>query len=298
MPTAEQYLKPEVIRTVARLDLRARFIVEGFLSGLHASPYHGFSVEFSEHRRYTQGDDPKDIDWLVYAKTDRFYVKKYQAETNITGYLLMDLSESMAYTYRQDLTKFEYCICLAAALSYLMIHQQDPVGLITFDEKLRHSLPPRSKRTQLGNILALLSKLQPTGPTDIAGNLRRVAAMIKHRSLIMLFSDLLAEPEPIIDTLHLLRHAGHDIIVFHVLDEAEVSFPFDGMVDLQDPESGQNMIIDAAGIRADYLEAVTELRETFREGCQSARVDYVPLSTCMPFDKALLEYLSQRKARF
>src|SRR5215212_10033144 len=135
MPSAEQYLKPEVIQTVARLDLRARFIVEGFLSGLHASPYHGFSVEFSEHRRYAQGDDPKDIDWLVYAKTDRFYIKKYQAETNINGYLLMDLSESMAYTYRQELTKFDYSICLAAALAYLMIHQCDPVGGAPFGEQ-------------------------------------------------------------------------------------------------------------------------------------------------------------------
>ena len=147
MPSVEDYLKPEVVRTVSRLDLRARFIVEGFLSGLHASPFHGFSVEFSEHRRYTQGDDPKLIDWLVYAKTDRFYIKEYQAETNITGYLVMDLSESMGYTFRQELTKFDYCICLAAALGYLMIHQQDPVGLITFDEKIqacRHAADGRS----------------------------------------------------------------------------------------------------------------------------------------------------------
>ena len=142
MPSAEQYLKPEVIQTVARLDLRARFIVEGFLAGLHASPFHGFSVEFSEHRRYSQGDDTKDIDWLVYAKTDRYYIKKYQAETNITGYLLLDLSESMGYTYRQELTKFDYAVCLAAALGYLMIHQQDPIGLMTFGEKLQNSLPP------------------------------------------------------------------------------------------------------------------------------------------------------------
>lgn len=298
MPTAEQYLKPEVIRTVARLDLRARFIVEGFLSGLHASPYHGFSVEFSEHRRYTQGDDPKDIDWLVYAKTDRYYIKKYQAETNITGYLVMDLSESMAYTYRQELTKFEYAVCLAAALGYLMIHQQDPVGLITFDEKIRHSLPPHSKRTQLGNILALLSKLKPMGPTEIARNLRSIAAMIKHRSLVMLFSDLLADPDPIIDTLHLLRHAGHDVIVFHVLDEAEVNFPFEGAVDFQDPETKQNLVVDAAGMRADYLDAVGELCNQYRRECFSAGIDYVPLDTSMPFDKALLGYLASRKARF
>jgi uncharacterized protein (DUF58 family) len=298
MPTAEQYLKPEVIRTVARLDLRARFIVEGFLSGLHASPFHGFSVEFSEHRRYAQGDDLKDIDWLVFARTDRFYVKKYQAETNITGYLLMDLSESMAYTYRQELTKFDYGICLAAALAYLMVHQQDPVGLITFDEKIRHSLPPHSKRTQLGNILAILSKLKPTGPTEIAKNLRSIAAMVRHRSLIMLFSDLLADPQPIIDTLHQLRHRGHDIIVFHILDEAEVKFPFAGLIDFREPESGDTLLVDADGMKADYLDAVRELRETFKRECFSAGVDYVALDTSLPFDKALLEYLSQRQARF
>src|SRR6188472_3070845 len=161
MSTVEKYLKPEVIRQISRLDLRAQFIVKGFLHGLHASPFHGFSVEFSEHRKYSPGDDPHDIDWLVYAKTDKYYVKKFEAETNITGYLLMDLSASMAYTYRQELTKLDYSICLAAALAYLMIHQQDPVGLITFDEKLRHSLPPHSKRTQLGNILALLAQSKP-----------------------------------------------------------------------------------------------------------------------------------------
>ncbi|MBI5757731.1 MAG: DUF58 domain-containing protein [Planctomycetales bacterium] len=298
MPTAEQYLKPEVIQTVSRLDLRARFIVEGFLSGLHASPFHGFSVEFSEHRRYSQGDDLKDLDWLVYAKTDRYYVKKYQAETNITGYLVMDLSSSMAYTYRQELTKFDYSICLAAALSYLMIHQQDPVGLFTFDEKIRHSLPAKSKRTQLGNILALLSKLQPAGPTEIARNLKSIAAMTRHRSLFMLFSDLLADPDPILDSLHALRHRGHDVIVFHVLDEAEVHFPFEGMVDLREPETNENLVLDADGIRQDYLEALQELRERYRKECFAASVDYVPLNTSMPFDKALLEYLSQRKARF
>jgi len=298
MPTAESYLKPEVIRTVGRLDLRARFIVEGFLSGLHASPFHGFSVEFSEHRRYAHGDDLKDIDWLVFAKTDRYYVKKYQAETNITGYLLMDLSESMAYTYRQELNKFDYGICLAAALAYLMIHQQDPIGLITFDEKIRHSLPPRSKRTQLGNILAILSKLKPTGPTEIAKNLQSIAAMIRHRSLIMLFSDLLTDPEPTIKTLKQLRHRGHDVIVFHILDEAEVHFPFKGLIDFREPESGDTLLVDADGMKADYLDAVRELCETYRRECFSAGIDYVGLNTSLPFDKALVEYLASRQARF
>ena len=168
MTTAKQYLKPEVINQIKRLDLRAQFVVRGFLQGLHSSPFQGFSVEFSEHRKYTAGDDPKDIDWLVYAKTDKYYVKKFEAETNITGYLVMDLSSSMGYTYRQQLSKIDYATCLAASLGYLMIHQQDPVGLLTFGQKIQDSLAPRSKRTQLATILSLLAKLKPTGETDIA----------------------------------------------------------------------------------------------------------------------------------
>ena len=298
MPSVEEYLKPEVVRSVARLDLRARFIVEGFLSGLHASPFHGFSVEFSEHRRYAQGDDPKLIDWLVYAKTDRFYVKQYQAETNITGYLVMELSESMAYTFRQELTKFDYCICLAAALAYLMIHQQDPVGLITFDESIRASLPARSKRTQLANILALLAKAKPGGLTEIGANLSRIASMIRHRSLLMIFSDLLTDPDAVIRGLQQLRHAGHDVILFHVLDEAEATFPFRGMVDLKDPESGESLVLDADGIRGDYLETLEALCDRYEKESLSMGVDYVRLDTSMRFDRALVGYLSQRKARF
>ena len=168
MSSPEKYLRPEVIQQVARLDLRAKFIVEGFLSGLHSSPFHGFSVEFSEHRKYVPGDDLKDLDWNVYAKTDKYYIKKFEAETNLTGYLVMDLSASMAYTYRQELTKFEYSICLAAALAYLMIHQQDPVGLVTFDTKMKACLPPKSKRTQLANLLSALAKMKPAGTTDLA----------------------------------------------------------------------------------------------------------------------------------
>ena len=298
MSSAEQYLKPAVIQSIARLDLRAKFIVEGLLSGLHASPFQGFSVEFSEHRRYEPGDDPKDIDWQVFARTDRIYIKRYQAETNITGYLLMDLSRSMGYTYRQDLTKFDYAICLAASISYLMIHQQDPVGLMTFDDELKASLPARSRRSHLGDILSVLQRCKPTGTTNIAGNLRRIASMIRHRSLMMLMSDLLADQDEIIDAIRMLRFRGHDVIVFHILDEAEVTFPFTGSVDLLEPETDDHEIVDAAGIRAEYLQAVSDLRERFRTTCQAVGADYVPLDTSMPFDKALVEYLSQRQARF
>ena len=297
MPAVEQYLKPEVIRQIARLDLRAQFIVKGFLQGLHASPFHGFSVEFSEHRKYSTGDDPKDIDWLVYAKTDKYYIKKFESETNITGYLVMDLSRSMGYTYRQELTKFEYGICLAAALCYLMIHQQDPVGLITFDEQIRQSLPPRSKRTQLGHVLSMLSNLRPSGQTNIAKSLTQMSAMLKHRSLVMLFSDLFAEPEGVIAALRRLRHGGHDVILFHILDEAEVHFPFDGMIEFEDPENNEKRQIDAGSFRADYLSEVQDFCELYRRECFKNGIDYVQIDTSMQFDKALTEYLASRRAR-
>ena len=298
MTAVEQYLRPEVIRQISRLDLRAQFIVKGFLQGLHASPFHGFSVEFSEHRKYTPGDDPQDIDWLVYAKTDKYYVKKFEAETNITGYLVMDLSRSMGYTYRQELTKFDYAICLAAALCYLMIHQQDPVGLITFDDKIRQSLPPRSKRTQIGNVLSLLANLKPTGQTDIAKSLTQIAAMLRHKSLVMIFSDLLADPAPILTALRRLRHGGHDVILFHVLDEAEVRFPFDGMVELEEPETQEKLQLDATGFRGDYLAAVSDFCDRYRRECFRSGIDYVGVDTSMQFDKALMEYLLSRRARF
>ena len=295
--TAEKFLKPEVTRQVSRLDLRARFIVEGFIAGLHASPFHGFSVEFSEHRKYTAGDNIADIDWNVYAKTDRFYIKKFQAETNLTGYLIMDLSGSMGYTYRQELTKFEYGISLAAALGYLMIHQQDPVGLVAFDQQVRQSLAPRSKRSQLGNILSLLSRLRPAGATAIATSLHQVASMIRHRSLVMIFSDLLGDTDPILHALHRFRFAGHDVIVFHILDEAEALFPFEGMLELEDNETRETLLVDAEGIKADYLEEVAKFQATYRKECLAARIDYVPLHTGMPFDKALMSYLHSRQGR-
>ncbi len=293
----EKYLKPEVIRTIKRLDLRAQFIIKGFMHGLHASPLHGFSVEFSEHRKYTQGDDPADIDWLVYAKTEKYYVKKFEAETNLNGYLAVDTSRSMGYTYRQEMTKFDYSICLAAALAYLMIHQQDPVGLVTFDESIKRSLSPKSRRAQLGTILSVLSNLQPDGRTNVSASLNQIAAMLKRQSLVMIFSDLLEDPEGILRSLHQLRHSGHDVILFHVLDEAETQFPFHGRVELFDPESQERIPGNADGLKAGYLEALEEFRDRFRRECAKSRVDYVELDTSVQFDKALIEYLTRRRNR-
>ncbi len=225
------YLDPEAIQTIKRLDLKAQFIVKGFMQGLHASPLHGFSVEFSEHRKYVPGDDPNEIDWLVYAKTDKYYVKKYESETNLTGYLLVDSSASMGYAYQPNLpTKFDYAVSLSAALAYLMIHQQDPVGLMTFDEKLTGRVAPKSKRSQLGAILSALARLKPAGTTNVPRALEQTAGMLKKASLVMVFSDLLGDEDELLKALWRLRHAGHDVILFHVLDRAEVEFPFRGSV--------------------------------------------------------------------
>lgn len=296
-------LSPESLQQIKRLDLRARMVVRGFLQGLHNSPFQGFSVQFSEHRRYNRGDDPKLIDWLVYAKTDRYYVKRFEAETNLTGYLVMDLSESMGFTESQSMSKFEYCTCLAASLTYLMTMQQDPVGLITFDEKMRARLPARSRRGHLGDVMAQLSQLKPTGKTNLASCITQVAAMLKQHSLVMLFSDLLPtdagdEIEDVISALARLRYGGNDVIVFHVMDEAEVNFPYDGPVQFEDAESGETVSVDATGFREDYLAQLDTFRQTYREKCNQLHIDYVPLDTSMPFDKALTEYLLQRQSRF
>ncbi|QDT09063.1 DUF58 domain-containing protein [Planctomycetes bacterium K23_9] len=291
-------LSPASLQQIKRLDLRARMVVRGFLQGLHSSPAQGFSVQFSEHRRYNRGDDPKLIDWLVYAKTDKYYTKRYEAETNLTGYLVMDLSSSMGFTESQTMTKFEYSTCLAASLTYLMNMQQDPVGLITFDEKMRARLPARSRRGHLSDVMAQLSTLKPEGNTDLPKCITQVAAMLKQHSLVMLFSDLLSDPEEVLSSLARLRHGGHDVILFHVLDAAEVDFPYEGPVQFEDAETGETISVDATGFRSEYLQQLDEFRDAFRSGCANLQIDYVPLDTSMPFDKALTEYLIQRQSRF
>ncbi|MGL6193934.1 MAG: DUF58 domain-containing protein [Thermoguttaceae bacterium] len=295
--TAEKYLRPDVIQSIKRLDLRAQFIFRGFMHGLHKSPLHGFSVEFSEHRKYTPGDDPNDIDWLIFAKTDKYYIKKFEAETNMVGYLVVDSSRSMGYTFRQEMTKFDYAICIAAALAYLMIHQQDPVGLITFDEKIRRSLAPKSRRSQLATVISLLSQLKPEGETDVAASLIQLASMLKHQSLVMVFSDLLGDTDEILRSLHRIRHGGHDVILFHILDEAEVNFPFDGRVELEDPESGEIVRGNADAMKKDYLLELNAFREKLRRECAHSQIDFVPLDTSMQFDRALIEYLTRRTGR-
>jgi uncharacterized protein (DUF58 family) len=297
-------LSPESLQQIQRLDLKARMVIRGFLQGLHSSPFHGFSVQFSEHRRYNRGDDPKLIDWLAYAKTDKYFIKRFEAETNLTAYLVMDLSKSMGFTKNQSMNKFEYCTCLAASLTYLMTMQQDPVGLLTCAEKVRALLPARSRRGHLGDVLGQLNQLEPSGTTHLPDCLTQIAAMLKQHSLVIFLTDLLpnsdggGQPDEVISSLARLRHGGHDVIVFHILDEAEVNFPYSGSVEFEDTESGQTITVDASEIRNEYLQDLDEFRQQYRNGCDRLRIDYVPLDTSMPFDKALTEYLIQRQNRF
>ncbi len=298
VPNIEEYLRPDVIRQVSRLDMKAKFIVEGFIAGLHASPFLGFSTEFSEHRRYVKGDDIKDIDWNVYAKTDKYYIKKFEAETNMACYLLVDMSASMAYTYRGEMTKLEYATCLAAALGYMMINQQDAVGLVTFDDEVRSYLPPKSKRSQLVAIISELSKARAGKRTDVPACLHTGAELLRDRGLVIVFSDLYADVPDLLHALHHIRYRGHDVIVFHVLDEAEAKFDFDGPLRFRDVETGERIVADAKGIREDYLRQVRAFTDELADECRKANIDYVLVDTAQPFDKALLSFLLNRRSHF
>ncbi|MHC4984129.1 MAG: DUF58 domain-containing protein [Planctomycetota bacterium] len=299
MPLAiEEYLRPDVIQKVKRLDLKARFIVEGFISGLHGSPYQGFSVEFAEHRKYTPGDDIRQMDWNVYAKTDRFYIKKFRAETNLEAYLLVDCSASMGFATGGRMTKMDYSICLAAALGYMMIHHQDSVGLVTFDEEIRTFLPPRMKRSHLTNIIGTLARTGPGGRTRLAEALHTVAEKVPKRGLMILLSDLLAPQDEVIDALHHIRFRGHDLIIFQVLDHSELNFDFDGQVRFEDPETRRRVQANPQAIRAAYLEEIRKFIEAYKRECLNVRADFVTVSNAMTFDKALIEFLVERKTRF
>jgi len=298
----EKYILPEVLQQITRLDLRARFLVEGFLSGLHESPYKGFSVEFSDHRKYVPGDEIRLVDWKVYGKTDRYYVKRFEAETTMECHLLLDRSGSMGFRPRtlpkRFMTKFEYATAIAAALGYLMIHQQDAVGMATFDSRIREYARPRAKRTHLGDILSILANCTPGGYTDVSGSIHEAAAMIKKRGLVIALSDFLDEPADIERALSHLRYRGHDVIVFHVLDASEANFPFTGPMEFSDPETNVRIRTDADAVRADYLEAVAGFVADLRGRCRTLGVDYVQLDTSVAFDQALVSYLSNRKRHF
>jgi uncharacterized protein (DUF58 family) len=298
----EEYLRPDVIQEVTRLDLKARFIVEGFISGLHESPYHGFSSEFSEHRKYTSGDEPRHIDWKVFARTDRLYVKRFEAETNLDCNILLDVSESMAYSYGGALTKLEYGTYMAAALGYMLIHQQDNVGLVTFDEDVIQQIPARSKRAHLVAILGALTSSLRHRPSALAPSLHRAADLLGKRGLLVLFSDLIPadteEQQQVIEGLKHLRYRGHDVVCFQLLDHAELTFPFRGPTRFVDSETEQALRADADAVAAGYRQEVEAFIQGYRDVCVDERIEFVQVDTADSFDRVLLSFLRARQSKF
>ena len=299
-----RFLSPDLIQQVARLDLRARFIVEGFLAGLHASPFQGFSVEFSEHRKYVQGDDLRTIDWNVFARTDRLYVRKYVAETNLDCHLFVDASASMGPVglvpepeSQAVAAKLLYAVHLGAALGYLITRQQDAVGLCVLRSGLDAALPPRSRRADFANLLGVLAGLRPDGESNLLAAGRAALARIRHRGVVVLLSDLLAPGDDARRLFREIRFRGHDLIVFHILDADEVRFPYTGPLRLEDPEADFVLHTEAAGLHVEYQAAIREWRDDLRRAAAEVRADFVPLDTSQPFDRALVEFLAQRSRR-
>jgi uncharacterized protein (DUF58 family) len=277
------------------MELRARLVVEGFITGLHKSPYHGFSVEFAEHRQYMPGDEIKHIDWKIYGRTDRYYIKQYEEETNLKSYLVLDASRSMGYCSEGNMPKLQYAAYLAAALSYLMIKQQDAVGVAVFDEQINSYLPPHATKAYLRQILIELEKLKASNRTGAGKSLHHVADRIRRRGLVIVISDLFDNPEEIIAALKHFRHKKNEVLVMQVLDPLERSFAFGGDAIFKDLETGEQLMTHPWQIRQSYQAEVANFLDLFKRQCRENYIDYVLLDTTTPFDIALIEYLSKRE---
>jgi uncharacterized protein (DUF58 family) len=278
------------------MELRARLVVEGFIAGLHQSPFHGFSVEFAEHRQYVPGDELRRVDWKIYGKTGRYYVKQYEEETNLKAYLVLDASRSMGFSSPGAISKFQYASYLAASLAYLMIRQQDAVGLSLFDESVTTFLPPHATRTYLRQLLLALQHSQPSGKTAAALSLHQVADRIRRRGLVIVLSDLLDDPRDIVSALKHFRHKKNEVIVMHVLDPLERSFAFGADASFVDMETGERMTTQPWHLAAAYQEAMRSYIADFRHACLEHAIDYILMDTSTPFDTALTAYLSKRRA--
>jgi uncharacterized protein (DUF58 family) len=290
-----KYLDPKTLTKISRLDIIARLVVEGFVTGLHRSPYHGFSVEFAEHREYVPGDDIKHIDWKVYARSDRYYIKQYEEETNLTATILVDGSESMKFRGSDELpSKLDYACYVAASLAYLILRQRDAVGLVTFDEAIRQFVPPAASPSHRNLIIKALTSIEPRERTGLGPVLHTMAERVRRKGLIIIISDLLDDPDAILAGLRHFRHRRHEVIVFHVLDHAERTFPYKSMTRFEGLESLGDVVCDPGALRAAYLEELEQFIDEVRHGCRADRVDYVPLDTSVPLDVALTSYLATR----
>jgi uncharacterized protein (DUF58 family) len=286
-------LQPEAVSRIARLELQARNVVEGFLSGLHRSPYFGQSVEFVQHREYVAGDDPRRIDWKVWSKTDKYYIKQYEEETNLRCTLLVDVSESMQFG-SDKMTKYEYACAVAACLAYLLLRQQDSVGLTSFDAAVRATVPPRSKRNHLHAVLAALDAQNPAEKTDIYNILAQVADAQSQRGMIVLISDLFVPRDGLFKGLKLLRHRGHDVLLFNIMDDEELDFSYSGTTRFEGLEQMGELICDPRALREGYLEAVQKFLDEVRRHCAKNTIDFQTIRTSDHLDAALAHYLNHR----
>ncbi len=286
-------LLPENLQKLRNLELIARQVVEGFITGRHRSPYHGFSVEFAEHRQYMPGDPVRHIDWKVYGKTQRYYIKQFEEDTNLKAWILLDTSASMFYG-SGSITKFAYASYLAAALTYLMLKQRDATGLMLFDNQVREKLVPRSVWSWFYRILEKIDNVTPGTTTDLSASLHNLAESINRRGLIILISDLFDEDEKLLSALQHFRHLKHEVIVFHVLDPQETRFDFKRETKFRDLETGELINTQPLHIRADVRQAVAGFIRDFQAGCREHHIDHVLLDTETPFDQALYQYLLKR----
>ncbi|MDP8238910.1 MAG: DUF58 domain-containing protein [Candidatus Hatepunaea meridiana] len=293
MPT-KRLLDPASVARLAGLQLRAMAVVEGFMTGLHQSPYRGFSVEFSQHRQYMPGDSLKHLDYKVLARTGRYYIKQFEEETNLKAHLLVDHSGSMGYG-SGEITKLDYGSLLAAALSLLLLKQRDAVGLVTFAEELTELIQPRSTMGWLGQLTKSLEKLEPTGKTAVSKALLNIAERVKRRGLVVLISDLLDDPDKVIAGMKAIRHVGHELLVFHILDPLEISFAFPRDARFQDLETSQILPSRPWHIRAEYQNMMQEFIEEYKQRCRENRIDYRLFTTDTPYEIALFEFLVRRK---
>ena len=292
--TGYRFLEPEALARAKNLSMVARGVVEGAISGLHSSPYKGFSVEFAEHREYTAGDDPKHLDYKMLARTERLYIKQYEEETNMRVQIFLDTSGSMGYSYGTKITKLEYGSYLTAVLSYLMTRQQDSVGLTTFDTEIRLDMPARSSPRHFNEMMRQLEVIKPGGETGLADTLHKLANRFKKRCLIVIISDLYDDPEEVVRALHHFHHRKHEVLIFHVLDKAELEFPFTETIAFHDLETNERIQIDPAYVREAYIEQMKEFTEGYRRSCAESNIDYVLADTTVPYDFLLARYVANR----
>ena len=294
---AKNYLDPQVINKIGKLELRARLMMEGFVSGMHKSPFKGFSVEFAQHREYVPGDDIRYIDWKIFGRSDRFYIKEFEEETNLRANILLDQSESMAYGHEGGMSKYDYAATAAAGLAFMIQQQSDAVGLNLFNDEVVTTVPPSVTRASLGNLMTSLSEASPTSQTSIGTVLSQLSSHIPRRGMVLVLSDLFDDPKTILHGLRSLAQRGHDVVVFHILDKDEVEFPFERMTMFEGLEDMPELLVDPRGLRDAYLKEIGDFQDEIRRGCLRNRIDYVKIVNDQELSVVLSSYLAARAAQ-